>query len=165
MTGVEAMRPRSRMSTIGRRVGIASFSLLVGGSTAIWTVQILMQVWGRPLRAATTDCRTSLYGLVVAVERAREAAAREPAGERAALARFRAQLAPEWDQRGAIGLTCEADAEAHKALAEVDRFRYAEEHSVRYSAVDLAKRRRNVRQLEQRLGLGKSERTVGAVRE
>lgn len=128
------------------------FVLLVVGFTAVCSAQILVQVFGKaPVHDVSTNCRQGLLALIGAVRRARAAAAAETGGERAALARFRAALEPEWSDKPTLDVACRSDAEAQRALGEIELLRYAEEHAVRYEAVDLAPRRRRVRALEERL--------------
>jgi hypothetical protein len=139
------MRPEvSAASTarIGRRAGIIAFAIPVAGLTALWTFQILRVVFAAPAAQGVTDCHEGVLGLDRAVHRAREAAAREPNGERAALSRFRGALAPEWDRRDGVALACANDARAISALREIDALRYAEEHAVRYEAGAVAAQRR-----------------------
>lgn len=135
----------------GRRVGIALFATIVSTMTGIWTVQIIRQVWFPEPVEARVDCREGLRALIASVARARAAAAAEAGGERQAMARFRAELDPAWRLRDAIGRACEPDRQAMRALGDIDRLRYAEEHAVRYGAVDLAQRRRRVQELERTL--------------
>jgi hypothetical protein len=136
----------------GRRVGVALFALVVGGATAVWSWQILWQIWGPPPPGPPVDCRAGLLDLLAAVGRARLAAAAETGGERAALARFRDALEPEWMQRPRLESSCASNPRMKKALGEIDRLRYAEEHAVRYEAVDLARGRRFSQALERELG-------------
>jgi hypothetical protein len=84
--------------------------------------------------------------LVEAVDKARLAAADEP-DEQAALAKFRGALASTWRYRPALTRTCAPSTDALRHLRAVDRLRYAEEHAVRYAAVDLAERRHEVKRL------------------
>lgn len=137
---------RQRLRRLGRRLGIAVFAAVVAGLTALWTVQIIVQVWSPPMSSevAPSSCRAGILDLVTALRRAREAAAREPNGERAALARFRTALLPEWDGRAALESLCQSDATARQTLSQVSALRYAEEHAVRYEAVALAAQRRRV---------------------
>jgi hypothetical protein len=139
-----SLSPRERL---GRRVGIAVFGLIVGGATATWTIQILMAVFAPTVDAVATDCRSGTRGLLVAVRRARLAAASENGDERAALASFRAALEPEWSARTSLTSVCRSDPKAQTALTEIDALRYAEEHAVRYEAVGLAPQRRRVQAL------------------
>lgn len=128
------------------------YGIAVGTFTAVCAAQIMVQVWGSGGSARTAvDCREGLSKLIDAVRRARQAAGAEAAGERASLNRFRAELQPEWTLRAALADRCRGDPEALDALRDVDRFRYAEEHAVRYESVDLARRRRKVAQIERRL--------------
>jgi hypothetical protein len=141
----------ARVARMGRRVGIVIFALLVAVPTLVWTVQILKRVfWAEPGHASA-NCHDSVLALERAVRRARLAAAKEADGERAALASFRLALEPEWAQRGAIGVLCQGDGRAERALSELDALRYAEEHAVRYEAVALARQRRRAASLEQEL--------------
>ena len=137
----------TRQQRLGRRVGIAVFGLIVGGATAIWTIQILLAVFAPPAPALAKECRSGTRGLLVAVRRARLAAASENGDERAALGRFRAALEPEWSTRTSLDSVCRSDPKAQAALTEIDALRYAEEHAVRYEAVGLAPQRRRVQAL------------------
>jgi hypothetical protein len=65
--------------------------------------------------------------------------------------RFREALLPEWSARGGLGVRCQGDREATMALGEVDRLRYAEEHALRYEALDVAGRRRAVAAIAEKL--------------
>jgi len=132
---------------LGRRLGIGVFGLIVGGATAIWTIQILYAVFAPPVLAVATECRSGTRDLLSAIRRASLAAAAESGDERAALGRFRAALEPEWSRRASLDSLCQKDAKAQAALAEIDALRYAEEHAVRYEAVGLAPQRRRVQAL------------------
>jgi hypothetical protein len=132
----------------GRRVAIGLFGGVVSLLTAIWAIQIIVQVWFPTPVPASVDCRDGMRSLVDSVRSARSAAAAETGGERRALARFRSELAETWRLREAIGQACRSDAEATRALGEIDRLRFAEEHAVRYESVDLARRRRRIQTIE-----------------
>ena len=127
---------------IGRRAGIIAFAIPVAGLTALWSFQILRVVFAAPSDQGVTDCHAGVFGLERAVRRARDAAASEPNGERAALSRFRTALAPEWDLREGVEAACANDAPGLAALKEIDALRYAEEHAVRYEAGAVAAQRR-----------------------
>lgn len=144
---------------LGRRIAIIVFGTIVSGTTAIWTAQIISQVWWPPYRESGVDCRTGVLDLVKAVSRARLAAARETGDERAALARFRAALEPEWTTRRGVETNCKDDAEALASLRDLDALRYAEEHAVRYEAVGLASLRRRVDSIAKSLQPAGSERS------
>jgi hypothetical protein len=122
--------------------------VIVTAVTAAWTVQILQQVSCPDPASVQVECRTGVRRLLVAVRSARRAAAEEPGGERAALKRFRSTLQPVWQWRHQLTEACAHDADALRALREVDLLRYAEEHAVRYEAVELARRRRRIRAVE-----------------
>lgn len=158
----ESVDPGSnRARQLGRTIGIAVFSLIVATFTAVCSIQICLQVWApkvTPLPASqpsdsqttgsgrTIDCSAGTLRLVEAIEAARLASADE-VEEQAALAQFRGALSPAWTYRAAIDRVCAGDAEAIQRLRAVDRLRYAEEHAVRYGAIDLAKRRQEVKRL------------------
>lgn len=114
----------------------------VAGATAIWTAQILRQVFWPEAGTRVGDCRTEVLSLEESLRRARRAAAHEAHGERAALDQFRRALMPEWQARSGLEQACSADTLALRALSDIDALRYAEEHAVRYEAVALAKQRR-----------------------
>jgi hypothetical protein len=146
----EASRQRAAERR-GRRIGIVIFGLIVSGITANFSIQIIRQVWFGEPGPARIGCTEGQRSLVESVRRARQAAAAETGGERLALARFRGELESAWRLRGAIGDACASDPAALRALAEIDRLRFAEEHAVRYEAVDLAQRRRRVHSIESTL--------------
>lgn len=148
----ESVRPESRAERMGRRIGLGLFAVIVCGITLTWTVQIIVQTFTPAGRAGDASCRSGAVALIGAVRRARLEADAETGGERAAVTRFRAALSPDWDSRDALGISCRGDSEAERALREIDRLRYAEEHATRYEAVDLARRRRDVATLERTLG-------------
>ena len=140
----------NRARQLGRTIGIAVFSLIVAGFTVVCSVQICLQVWApevTPLPAGSNlDCSAGTLRLVEAIEAARLASA-DQAEEQAALTQFRVALTPAWTYRAAIDRACAGNAEAIQRLRAVDRLRYAEEHAVRYGAIDLAKRRQEVKRL------------------
>jgi hypothetical protein len=127
------------------------FALLVGGFTAVCSTEIFIQVWAPATVPTEVSCQQGTQGLILALRRARGAAAAETGGERAMLDRFRRALQPEWSHRAAIGRRCKGDREALKALAVIDELRYAEESAVRYESTDLARRRREVQAIERRM--------------
>lgn len=118
-------------------------------ATANWTIKILFDVFAPPVQALAKDCHGGTADLLLAVRRARLAAASETGDERAALAKFRAALEPEWSTRVSLNDLCRSDAKARAALTEIDALRYAEEHAVRYEAVGLAPQRRRVQALNE----------------
>lgn len=137
---------------VGRRAGWALYGLVFCLFGAVASVQILDAVFDPEPGPDVADCRRGVHNLISAVYRARGAAARNPGGERQSMAAFRQALNPEWQDRTALETACERDKAALSTLKEIDLLRYAEEASVRYEVVDVAKRRRRVRQLERRLG-------------
>jgi hypothetical protein len=136
----------ARPAQLGRTLGIAVFAFLVAGFTVVCSVQICLQVWAPRIEPAPFDCSAGTLALADAVDSARLAAADEP-DEQAALAKFRGALASTWRYRPALGRSCASSPEASRHLRAVDRLRYAEEHAVRYAAVDLAERRNEVKRL------------------
>jgi hypothetical protein len=131
---------------LGRTLGIGFFSFIVAGFTIVCSVQICLQVWAPHVEPAPFDCSAGTLALVDAIDAARVAAADEP-DEHAALTKFRGALAPTWKYRPALTHSCAQSSKALQHLRAVDRLRYAEEHAVRYAAVDLAERRHEVKRL------------------
>ena len=136
----------ARVRQLGRRLGLVFYALVVGAFTVICSVQICFQVWAPKIEPAPFGCAVGTLALIQAVEMARVAAEDEPS-EQAALAKFRFALSPAWKYRPSLTKACAPDREALRRLRAVDRLRYAEEHAVRYAAVDLAQRRHEVKRL------------------
>lgn len=136
----------ARVRQLGRTLGIAFYALVVAGFTVVCSVQICFQVWAPKIAPAPFGCSAGTLALIEAVEAARVAAENEPS-EQAALAKFRLALSPAWQYRPSLTKACAPDREALRRLRAVDRLRYAEEHAVRYAAVDLAQRRHEVKRL------------------
>jgi hypothetical protein len=114
--------------------------------TAICTVQICLQVWAPPIQPLDVGCSAGILRLAEAIETARHASWNQP-GESAALSSFRNAVGPAWATRAAVKRACASNPVELAHLREVDRLRYAEEHAVRYGAVDLAERRQEVARL------------------
>ena len=132
-------------------MGAATLALLVTTFTVVCSIQIFQQAWQEPEAEAAVDCRTGIENLITAVRRARGAAANGTGGEREAMKRFREALLPEWSLRPGLTRRCKGDPEATHALGVVDRLRYAEEHALRFEALDVASRRRDVEAIANRL--------------
>ena len=131
----------------GRTIAVALFATIVTAFTGICAAEIIVQAWAKPAAAATVECRPGIESLISAIRRASGFAA--SAGiEQLALSQFRSALEPEWSQRRGLALRCQGDEEATRALGEVDRLRYAEEHALRYEALDVASRRSRVESIE-----------------
>jgi hypothetical protein len=135
-----------RVRQLGRTLGLAFYAVVVAAFTAICSIQICLQVWAPKLQPSPVGCAAGTLLLIESIEKARLAAADQP-GEQAALTKFRGALDPAWAYRPALGHACASDPEALRRLRAVDRLRYAEEHAVRYAAVDLAQRRDEVKRL------------------
>jgi hypothetical protein len=127
-------------------VGIIFYAVIVAAFTAVCSIQICLQVWAPEIVPLPVGCAAGTLQLIEAIDTARLAAADEP-GEQAALSKFRSAVAPAWVFRPALSKACASDPEALRRLRAVDRLRYAEEHAVRYAAVDLAQRRHEVKRL------------------
>jgi hypothetical protein len=140
------LSPLERARLVGRRAGVAIFTLIFSGATVIWTVQILTTVWGSA-PPSPAGCAGGTASLQQAVERARLAYAVEAGDEdeRAALARYRNALEPEWEQQKAVEAACRGDDVGQKHLKDVIALRYAEEHAVRYESLGLAPLRRRIK--------------------
>jgi len=135
---------------LGRRAGIAVFTVIVSVITGVWSTQIVLQVWFRDASSSAPPCREGLKSLIAGLERAREAAA-SPAGERERVRRFRAALAPEWNADFSLGESCRKDSELSHALDEIRALRYEEEQAVRNPAAELAAKRRRVQAVAERV--------------
>jgi hypothetical protein len=119
--------------------------------TVVCSVQIVLQVWAPASAPADVSCREGILQLIGAIRRARVSASKAPGGESEELSRFRNALEPEWSTRPGLSAACASDAEALSSLGDVDRLRYAEEHALRYEALDVAERRQRVSEIESRL--------------
>ena len=152
MTAVESSS-QGAVRKRGRTIGNVVFAATVTLFTVVCSIQILAQAWATPAvpaDAPVPECRAGLSALISAIHRARTAAS-QVSGEHAALTTFRNALLPEWSTRPAYDARCAGDAEALKSLGEIDRLRYAEEHALRYEALDVAGRRTRVQALERQL--------------
>ncbi len=138
--------PLERRRLMGRRAGIAIFTTIFAGATLLWTIQILTAVWGSA-PPSPAGCAVGTASLERAVARARLAYAVQAGDEdeRAALARYRNALEPEWEQRKAVEAACQRDEAGRKRLKDVIALRYAEEHTVRYESLGLAPLRRRLK--------------------
>ena len=137
--------PLQQRRLMGRRIGNLIFGILFAAATAVWSVQILTAVWeGAP--PAPAGCSAGTASLESALRRARSvySSHRGDEDERAALARFRGALAPEWSQEKAVDAACRSDEAGRKRLRDVVALRYAEEHAVRYESQGLAPLRRRL---------------------
>jgi len=140
-----------RVARLGRRLGIALFAVLVSVPTAVWSFQIMQDVWSPSRGPEPASCKQGQLALLRAVVRGRSAAASlAEASERESLARFRGALEPEWNSRPNLADLCRAPDE-RRILREIDSLRYAEEHAVRYEATALARDRKRARDLEREL--------------
>lgn len=135
-----------RAERLGRTLGAAVFAAIVAAFTMVCSVQIMLQVWAPKIVPLPTDCAAGTLILADSITAARAAAGGRQ-DEQGALSAFREVLEPAWKLRPALGRECAGDAAAVERLRAVDRLRYAEEHAVRYGAVDLAERRREVSRL------------------
>lgn len=131
----------------GRRVAIGLlFTFLAAFVTAV-TLQLTLQVFFRsaPSPATFASCRDGTRALYASVRRAvTEAEGETDVPE--ALSRFRAALAPDWDQVEHVRKLCAASgSDSDRAsLDAVERLRYAEEHAVRREAASLEHLRKQV---------------------
>jgi hypothetical protein len=141
-----------RRRRLGRRVGIAIFTAIFSGATLLWTIQILTTVWGTA-PPSPQGCSDGTASLQQALARARAAyqAGSGTEDERAALARFRTALMPEWAEEKAVKAACLSEEAGRERLKDVIALRYAEEHAVRYEATALARDRKRARDLEREL--------------
>jgi hypothetical protein len=133
----------------GRRLLIVAYYVVLGLFIAIAGGHVIWQLWAPVLaNHPKVDCRAGLYGLGLAIDRARaEAQASSQQGEDVAVSRFRHALEPEWAHDAAIAASCDGDANLAKALDAIERLRYAEERAVRREVNELAPLRRTVQGL------------------
>jgi hypothetical protein len=134
-----------RRRRLGQRVGIAIFAAIFSGATLLWTIQILTAVWGTA-PPSPQGCVAGTASLQQALVRARAAyqAGSGTEDERAALARFRTALMPEWGEEKAVKAACQSEQAGQERLKNVIALRYAEEHAVRYESLGLAPQRRRL---------------------
>jgi hypothetical protein len=139
-------------SRAGRRFGIGLFSLVVGGVTATFSIQIIRDAFSPavssplappPVLSKELPCAEAAEQLWSALQRARRSAADE-ASEKTALAVFRRELEPEWARLPQARQVCELDAEGARGLAALVSLRFEEEHAVRFEARGLAQTRHRV---------------------
>ena len=132
-----------------RTVALAMLGGFAVWLTVVGTYQVLKQSFWPELRTTHFDCRDGAHSLLQALESARNRASEQTLNEREALSTFRADLEPVWQQAAAIRYTCEMkrDQVALRALRSLELLRYAEERSIRLSAVDLTQLRRSTPRL------------------
>lgn len=138
-------------SRAGRRFGIGVFSLILGGVTLAWTIQIISEAFSPTVtklvapegRDGGGHCAAAVTPLWEALERARRSAA-DADSEQAAVNAFRQKLDPEWARLPQVRGACETDPESGRGLAELISLRFEEEHAVRFEARGLAAARRRV---------------------
>jgi hypothetical protein len=130
--------PPPGRSTV-RKAGLVAIGFVSIYVALLSTVQILNASLWPEISATKYTCRSGTRALYQSVEQARLRAAHITMPEREALVDFRNQLQPVWSQEPAVRALCEKDGdqEALSALRSVELLRYAEERSVRYSAIDL----------------------------
>jgi hypothetical protein len=138
---------KPRAVTLGRNITLALFGILVGASVCVWSIQIIAQGFSPERPPISGECRPSVLDLVEAVNRARQSAAKRPTEQEAILA-FRAELDAPWKLFPSIKHACSGDPESLIALTQLESLRYAEEHTVRYEARDVALWRRALQQLD-----------------
>ena len=134
----------------GRRGVMIGYFVLVVVVIGICTVQVTTQAIGRlggTHSDAPVDCVPGIRSLVVAVDRARTAAAASHQDESEAVALFRSSLEPEWARRGDIERACQGDPARLETLDAVIHLGFAEEHAVRRDAVELSEIRRKAADL------------------
>src|SRR4051794_21845006 len=97
-------RAESRARQKGRRVVMTAYYVVVALFIVLAAGNVVWQVWAPVFRGyAPVDCRAGLRELVVAVDRARDAAGSlAESGEDTALAEFRSELSPEWDRHDSV---------------------------------------------------------------
>jgi hypothetical protein len=147
--GAMANREGTVSSGPKRRGPVRQGILVLLSCVAVWlvgagTYQVLTQALGPGGQTTTLGCREGASALLSVLQVARERSAEQILNEREALATFRANVTPVWSQAPAIRARCEEqqDKVALEALRSLELLRYAEERSIRLSAVDLTQLRR-----------------------
>lgn len=140
-------KAKTRAALLGRNLAIALFGLLIGGAVGVWSVQIILQGFRPEEPPLALECRPAVVQLVHAVRRARQSAAKQPS-EHQAIVAFRAELAESWKLFPSVERACSSDPESLRALRQLESLRFAEEHTVRYEARDVALWRRALEQLD-----------------
>lgn len=141
--------PAPAPKTPRSRFGLAVVGTLAVLLTTISAGHILLAVFAPPLPSTKLSCAEGTRELLEAVKRARERAAAQSHGERAALADFRSALEPQWHFAATIRKKCKSsqDKTSYAAYRAVELLRYAEERAVRYEAIDLSRLRQRAPQL------------------
>lgn len=139
-------QPEAKAKKSGRRVALVIYGAIIAVFVVLASAQVTWQIFGgESATRPTGSCTQGLRELVLALDRAREAASTTPQkSESLALARFRDALLPEWREESLIALRCQDDS---SALDTVRRLRYAEERAVRLESSELAPLRLAVRKL------------------
>lgn len=135
----------------GRWAGAGLFAAIMTTFTGVCTWQLVDQLWPATESRSGLDCQEGLRRLLHAVRTARTAAASTHGGEQVALERFRSALEPAWRDAPALERACQGGRPEAAAYGALVRLRFAEEHAVRYESADLARQRRQMRQLERTL--------------
>lgn len=144
--------PRSRRGPLRQGVlwllgGLAVWITLVG------TVRVVSQSLWPTAGPTEYECRPGAAVLLSSLEAARNRATEHTLNEREALDAFRGDLTPIWAQAPAIRQRCELNRDklALTAIRSLELLRYAEERSIRLSAVELTHLRRTTPGLVQAL--------------
>ncbi len=124
-----------------RWAGLIVISVVSVALVLVSTVQILRATLFPPTPPTDFSCREGTQELYRSISIARERAAFRTLPEREALAAFRGDLQPIWNQAPSVRALCdqEKDREALQALRSVELLRYAEERAVRYGSLDLTR--------------------------
>jgi hypothetical protein len=123
-----------------RKLGIAALSVLGVYISAVAAIQVLSSALFPPTPPTDLSCRAGTQALYDSVVHARSGLPVEPLTEREAVARFRASVQAVWKLAPSLRKKCEenGDTVALHALRSVELLRYAEERTVRTSALDLS---------------------------
>ncbi len=135
-----------RRQTRGRTLGYAAFGLIVGALTAIFSTQILFQVFAPEGADAEVSCPQTIRHLWGSLNRARQSAVTQ-SDEQAGLAAFRASLLPEWRLLPALESGCGEKSPYRDLTRALVRLRYLEERGVRSDSGELVRERAAVSQL------------------
>jgi hypothetical protein len=152
----------------GRRWMMIAYFAFVVVIVVVCTVEVSLQAFARPHGNVddSVKCAEGIASLARAVDRGLVAVNDDTLTEFEAVDKYRNALEPEWSMRGSVRAACEGDEGKLEALDAVVHMGFAEEHTVRHNAFEIAPFRRRARELLMRElpGLTLPSRPVGSAR-
>ena len=115
-------------------------------------VEVTLQAFARPHGNVndSVKCAEGIAALARAVERGLVAVSDDTLTEFEAVDKYRNALEPDWSTRGSVRAACEGDEGKLEALDAVVHMGFAEEHTVRHNAFEVAPFRLRARELLKR---------------